>query len=502
MTTQVKPGLSRICSDLKVVLCTCSGLKRAGVLLWASSACIISYSVYAFVVYLADFRDAFHMNQAQANFSMSLVWLGMGSPIVLGIFIKRCGARWGSLVAMVLSVGPYLLLYSACRNAEWYRTSHRVYLVYLYCFLIGTGSGATSIAGISAAIHNFSDTYRGIIMMCVTSGTAAGGTLFKLMYQYWFEGLDENEANLGGYFFCVACFFLVYNIGGILFYGRYYYFDEVTDLNETSHLLENHDEDHLKQYDTLECTPGPDVISNENQATETADLELLQVSTNTNVSLECQYHKANLQLTLVETLRHPIFHMLAWPCIISQGSYFMTVNNVVIFLESFNQMQWATSMPYISDIVQMVCRPLVTISSDLLQSKVSRAWFILLGCVLQLIFYTLDTVLLDKVWLLCLNMLILAYSFVATFTMTPALLCDEFGIDAFPRNWGIVQGSNCVSMFLFCNLISLFYTYYRVDGNVVCSTVSCYTWTYNVYYKFPHPCLLKSSLEINMFEQF
>jgi len=455
--------------DLRSML-TPQGLKRAGLLTWGVITCVVAYSTFAFVVYLPALRDKFGMSQSQVEFAMSLTWLGMGSPIVLGPLVNRTGPRVGAAVAMVISTGAYLLLYGACLSVTWY--AEHVYLIALYCFLGGAGSGATSIAAISATMSNFTDSYRGTIMMFLTSGTALGGLIFKAIYNDIFIGDDmipPELQDLGIYFLLIALVFLFVNMGGIVFYGTYLVKELPPD--ENSHLIDSDSDTSPHDKTNREDSLG----SNSSQVSNTGyyvDRAKKHDSSS--------FRPHNHSLTFVQTLMHPFYHFLAWPCIITQGLFTMTCANSVLFLESFDLLDYQKSLPYTIDIAQMISRPLVAFSSDIVVHRVNRAWFILVGLIINVFVFITDIFLLNNVVVLFLNVIILGYACVATFTMTPSLICDEFGVDAFPRNWGVIQGGNCVAMFGFCNLISAFYSMYSSPVTGHCNDLICYSSTYTI----------------------
>ena len=66
---------------------------------------------------------------------MAMDWLGMGMTLPVGVFLQRYGVHAGSLLAMTLSGGAYLLIWSACNNVAFY---HNWYgLLAFFFFLAG-----------------------------------------------------------------------------------------------------------------------------------------------------------------------------------------------------------------------------------------------------------------------------------------------------------------------------------------------------------------------------
>ena len=289
---------------------------------------------------------------------------------------------------------------------------------------------------------------------------------------------DPAHQDLGDYFIVVGSCFMAVNLGGMFFYGCFLETggpgDEEARLITGDVVVKyNENQDGASDQESIQ---GGD--KNETGHESATDDNASSASAPSLGSVESRFFPENYNLSLKDTFLHPMFHFISWPCILTQGMYAMTIFNVVVFLESFDLLQWRISLPYAADVAQMICRPLVGFSSDLVKHRISRAWFILVGCLIDLGIFILDIFFLDQVWLLFVNMMVLGYACVATFTMTPSLLCDEFGIERFPRNWGLVQGANCVAMFLFCNLVSLFYHVYQDVETGTCTSIICYSWTY------------------------
>ena len=66
---------------------------------------------------------------------MAMDWLGMGVTFPAGVFLQRYGVHAGSLLAITLSGGAYLLIWSACSNIEYYHDNYG--LLAFYFFMAG-----------------------------------------------------------------------------------------------------------------------------------------------------------------------------------------------------------------------------------------------------------------------------------------------------------------------------------------------------------------------------
>lgn len=332
-------------------------------------------------------------------------------------------------------------------------------------------------------------------------GTALGGLIFKAVYNNMFVQNNEDEPehqDLADYFIVVGIVFLVANLGGIFFYGCYLEGGPVPD--EEARLISGitaryRSDESIDDVTKKDATSG-DAKEVSGDVKRDCDDATSRGSSTHVCNVESRYYPENYGLTLKETLCHPMFHFIAWPCIITQGLYAMTTNNVVVFLESFHLLQYRISLPYTADFSQMVSRPIVGFTSDWLQHRVNRAWYILVGCMIDFVIFCFDIGFLDRIEVLFINVIVLGYACVATFTMTPSLICDEFGVSTFPRNWGMVQGANCVAMFLFCNLISLFYQQYADVESGICMSLLCYSWTYAIASVFALLCVLLISFYV------
>ena len=180
-----------------------------------------------------------------------------------------------------------------------------------------------------------------------------------------------------------------------------------------------------------------------------------------------------------KTLKDPVYISLAIPCITVIGFVPVHVNNMVVFLESFNMMQHAWFVIYIGPFSSLIFRIVIGFISDLLVDYMPRGTMILLHIIIAIPVYIASAVHLGNILVISLSAIVVMLGTSIMFGLMPVILGEECGIQTLSRDWGIILAATGVACFLFQYLFGVFYDLAR-EGDVICYGQYCFVVIFTI----------------------
>ncbi len=323
-----------------------------------------------------------------------------------------------------------------------------------------------------------------MIVGILHASLSIGPTIVMVIYDNFFINghvVDVEHQDIQGFFAFLTITFAVVNLLGAIFYGCYPAQENSEEKTEKSPLKIHNprlmlEGSHNKSF----AERSGKYVANEQARRRDLERSLgqsyceqsLTVSTTINVTGE------DNKPTGLKVLITKEFQLVFWPCVILMSLQMMFIQNMTTILESVGMAKYNNIFPYITPLLGIVCKPAIGLVSDLVITRIPRSTFILVGCFLEILAWSLC---LGYVEHIAIILIATSASDIASYTVLslgPPLLIEAFGIYNFSMNWGLVMGGFAVFAGLMVYLFGVIYDKSASLETSHCFGQSCFTPTF------------------------
>nr|KAE8930728.1 hypothetical protein PF009_g19188 [Phytophthora fragariae] len=394
-------------------------------------------STYALSAWNAQLKTLLHFTQAGISTVSAMTMLGTYMSYIPGVIFDRLG----SYTSVLLSGSAMLVIHLAMFTALQFAPESLSPL--------GMGSAMllfgllSSFCVFSSIVPNeslFGDENRGKVMAALTSAYSCGGAFFAFVFH---EGFHSSD--VPGYFLFVGNYLLAACVFGWCVFARPLACEE--------------DVSKKRRSGSVEFGLGSISTSSDGQGNGAAS------------------EKPD-DITGVALLTDVRFWMLFIPVMIVIGAGLLVMSNVSFIVESLGgPVEQVPFMVALFSIVNTLGRLATGAVSDLLLTRYPRAYFAgasaVLTAITQVVFLSVP-----PSWLL-LPVAMAGFSEGVMFGTFPVIIREEFGLQHFGKNFGLLSLANCVGYPLFFSpLASYVYQHSAatrtVDGVEKCFGTQCF----------------------------
>ncbi|KAG7395588.1 hypothetical protein PHYBOEH_003462 [Phytophthora boehmeriae] len=371
-------------------------------------------STYALSAWNAQLKTLLHFSQAGISMVSAMTMLGSYLSYIPGVVFDRLGPYTSVLMSGSAMLTVHIAIFAALQFAP-----ESVSPLGLGCAMMLFGL-LSSFCVFSSIVPNeslFGDANRGKVMAALTSSYSCGGAFFAFVFHAGFQNAD-----VPGYFLFVGNYLLAACVFGWCMFNR-----------------------PVAQGGTLE------------KKERSASVEFAEGGVG--IAADCQPTRDDNEkpsdITGVALLTDLRFWMLFIPVMIVIGAGLLVMSNVSFIVESlYGPMEQIPLMVAMFSILNTLGRLVTGAVSDLLLTRYPRAYFAGLSALLtastQAVFLTVP-----PNWLL-LPVAMAGFSEGVMFGTFPVIIREEFGLQHFGKNFGLMSLANCIGYPLFFSPLASF----------------------------------------------
>ncbi|POM60650.1 Major Facilitator Superfamily (MFS) [Phytophthora palmivora] len=395
-------------------------------------------STYALSAWNAQLKTLLHFTQAGISMVSAMTMLGSYMSYIPGMIFDRLGPYTSVLLSGTCMLAVHLAMFTALQFAP-----ESVSPLGIGCAMMLFGL-LSSFCVFSSIVPNeslFGDANRGKVMASLTSAYSCGGAFFAFVFHEGFNGSD-----VPGYFLFVGNYLIAACVFGWCVFAR--------------PVREEESKDKKRRSGSVEFGLGGISMESSEQVNDAADSEKPD------------------DITGVALLTDVRFWMLFIPVMIVIGAGLLVMSNVSFIVESLGgPVDQVPLMVAVFSILNTLGRLLTGAVSDLLLTRYPRAYFTgasaLFTAITQGVFLSVS-----PRWLV-LPVAMAGFSEGVMFGTFPVIIREEFGLQHFGKNFGLLSLANCVGYPLFFSpLASYVYQHSTatrtVDGVEKCFGTQCF----------------------------
>ncbi|KAI9987845.1 hypothetical protein PInf_023954 [Phytophthora infestans] len=393
-------------------------------------------STYALSAWNAQLKTLLHFTQAGISTVSAMTMLGTYMSYIPGVIFDRLGPYTSVLLSGSAMLVVHLAMFTALQFAP-----ECVSPLGIGCAMMLFGL-LSSFCVFSSIVPNeslFGDANRGKVIATLTSSYSCGGAFFAFVFHEGFHSTD-----VPGYFLFVGNYLLAACVFGWFVFAR---------------------PRHEEEKDT----------KRRSRSIEVGGATSMESSGDVNGSADSQTPDDITGVALLTDMR---FWMLFIPVMIVIGAGLLVMSNVSFIVESLGgPLHQVPFMVALFSIVNTLGRLVTGAVSDHLLAKYPRAYFAALSVVLtavtQVVFLSVS-----PTWLV-LPVAMAGFSEGVMFGTFPVVVREEFGLQHFGKNFGLISIANCVGYPLFFSPLAS-YVYQHptatrtVDGVEKCFGTQCF----------------------------
>ena len=298
---------------------------------------------------------------------------------------------------------------------------------------LSTGFGCSFMVLVASNVSmgNFSPKHRGLIV----GGTGAfffiGPLLFGLIYATGFSKIP-----LGNFFLCLSVCMIVVNILAIFFVRH------VPSVAETA---------------TEETDPVENMVS-------FVDIDDISDNWRDRIGIS--------QFVL------PSFQLLTWAFMFEASVQMLYFANVTIYIDSYRLHSLYYAMPIVGPAFGAVFTFAGGMVSDRTMRYTSRLTYLIVGVILQTIFFFISMEFGNNYYVFIITTLVLYSNNGQVWSIVPALISEYFGLLYFTRNWGLLLMVNALIALALGYIFAWFYEEAISNDSTTCFGLKCFVNSY------------------------
>ncbi|ETL39064.1 hypothetical protein L916_09530 [Phytophthora nicotianae] len=388
-------------------------------------------STYALSAWNAQLKTLLHFTQAGISTVSAMTMLGTYMSYIPGVIFDRLGPYTSVLLSGSAMLVVHLALFTALQFAP-----ESVSPLGIGCAMMLFGL-LSSFCVFSSIVPNeslFGDANRGKVMATLTSAYSCGGAFFAFVFH---EGFHSSD--VPGYFLFVGNYLLAACVFGWCVFAR----------------------PSGEERNNKKIGSGSIEVGFEGTGME---------SSGENGSLDIEKPDDITGVALLTDMR---FWMLFTPVMIVIGAGLLVMSNVSFIVESLGgPLQQVPLMVALFSIVNTIGRLVTGALSDLLLTKYPRAYFATLSAVLtvvtQVVFLSVP-----PSWLV-LPVAMAGFAEGVMFGTFPVIIREEFGLQHFGKNFGLVSIANCIGYPLFFSPLASYVYQHSAATRTVNGVEKCF----------------------------
>ncbi|KAL3666844.1 hypothetical protein V7S43_007794 [Phytophthora oleae] len=394
-------------------------------------------STYALSAWNAQLKTLLHFTQAGISTVSAMTMFGTYMSYIPGVIFDRLGPHTSVLLSGSSMLVVHLAMFAALQFVPDSVTPLGIGCAMM---LFGLLSSFCVFCSIVPNESLFGDGNRGKVMATLTSAYSCGGAFFAFVFH---EGFHSSD--VPGYFLFVGNYLLAACVFGWCVFAR--------------PGREEEDKAKKRRSNSIEFGLGRTSMEADGQVNgsgETPD-----------------------DITGLALLMDVRFWMLFIPVMVTVGAGLLVMSNVSFIVESLGgPVEQVPFMVALFSIVNTLGRLLTGAVSDLLVSRYPRAYFAGLSALLTAITQTVFLSVRPS-WLV-LPVTMAGFSEGVMFGTFPVIIREEFGLQHFGKNFGLLSLANCIGYPLFFSPIAS-YVYHHstatrtVDGVEKCFGSQCFS---------------------------
>ncbi|KAK3104792.1 hypothetical protein FSP39_010277, partial [Pinctada imbricata] len=335
----------------------------------------------------------------------SLLAGGFGLSFLPGILFDRYGPTWIILLGLLLTVPPYVFLWTASNNVLFY--SRNIWLVAIYFLIAGTGSVFVFTTVLTTNIKNFAPKNRSKIVGLLGAVYAGSPSIISVIYYQTLQQSQASDSFGSAMMLFAMCFGCV-----CLFYIIFLRLDTKSIQSGSEEILISSVEDQMS--------------SREMKTFNTFEREEDEVQASVGVSVKQLFSDKRYWLIL---------------CISGFISVVGTTfrNHLTVITKSVGLSQFDESIVIIIPISDIIACILIGVISDSMRERVPRIYILLLACVSFTVCPILAMIWGNIYWVLCIATVLSGIGTGIFWTIFPAVVSEMFHVNNLGRNWGIAM---------------------------------------------------------------
>ncbi|CAH0517060.1 unnamed protein product [Peronospora belbahrii] len=364
-------------------------------------------STYAMSAWNAQLKILLHSTQAGISMVSAMTMLGTYMSYIPGAIFDRLGPYTSVLMSgfaiLVVHLSIFIVLQFSPESGSPLGIGAAM-------MLFGLLSSFCVFASMVTNESLFGDANRGKVMAVLTSAYSCGGAFFAFVFHEAFHSRD-----VPGYFLFVGNYLLA----ACVFGWRVFAFP----------MREDNSTDTKRRVESLEFNLGRSSM----------EFDGLVNSAASNMPDE---------ITGVALLTDKRFWMLFFPVMIVVGAGLLIMSNVSFIVESLDgPIEQVPFMVALFSIVNMFGRLATGAVSDLLLARYPRAYFAVISALLTALTHVVFLSV-PPSWLV-LPVGLAGFSEGVMFGSFPVIIREEFGVQNFGKNFGLISLANCIGYPLF-----------------------------------------------------
>ncbi|CAI5716322.1 unnamed protein product [Peronospora effusa] len=390
-------------------------------------------STYALSAWNAQLKTMLHFTQAGISMVSSMTMLGTYMSYIPGMIFDRLGPYTSVLLSGTAMLVVHLVMFTVLQFAP---NSVNPLGIGSAMMLFGLLSSFCVFASIVPNESLFGNANRGKVMAALTSAYSCGGAFFAFVFHEGFHSRD-----VPGYFLFVGNYLLAACVFGWCVFARPVRGGESMDKQRRS--------------GSIEFSLGRISMESDGQVNGTADSETPD------------------EITGVALLTDERFWMLFIPVMIVIGAGLLVMSNVSFIVESLGgPTEQVPFMVALFSIVNTLGRLITGAVSDHFVTQYPRACFAVISAlctaITQVAFLSVP-----PSWLV-LPVGLAGFSEGVMFGSFPVIIREEFGLQNFGKNFGLISLANCIGYPLFFSPLASYVYQHSATTHTTDSIEKCF----------------------------
>lgn len=449
---------------------------RWGGLIYAVFMMLSNGSLYAFSSYSEALKKQMGYGQFEVNLLSSIGNFGNCFAQIAGIVYQSFGSHVTGVMALIVTDVSYLLFFLSVNG---YITRNVIFMGFVF-FFIGHGTSYSFINTLMTSVNNMDEKIHGTIVGLLVSIFAGVSMIFYAMI---YEGFFGSTDNISGFLIFVmithTCFnffsAIILHVVGPPSAEKKKEEEKKKTEEEKNTEMKSIEESH---HEVTQEIKNPTSSSEAHAKKDLSKQESLSKKESVIVvEIPQDQEEEEVDIYRLKLLINPEFWGLYISFIFNGGTGFLflfTYGNITASMETE---ETTAIISIIFSIINFVIGFGSGVLSDALLRWVPRIWWLIIA---QFVMFFINFVMiftLDKVTLI-IGTILIGTCFSVTWTITPTIVIDRFGIKHYGENYAHFD-FGCALTGLILQLISgLFYDSVKKEAEEICIGISCWRSTF------------------------